>query len=209
MKKMSEKELEDRYREQRMKDVPSMWDEIEKNLAPKESASKNTIPFRKRIPVKQLSAVAAILVVAVLLVSVLKPLWESAHSEKADMSMEGDNSKWDSQYAENKELQDSVNSTEPSNENLVQPDMEMEAVIQLKVQVKSVQTASENAEQYTGGGFRITAEVLDGGNSSYLPDDEIIIYYYGSDYGTDDLTGTLTLQLEESEEILKLLKILP
>lgn len=71
MNKLSEKELEKYYKELRMTDVPPMRDEIERNLAPRETVRKNTIPLWRRIPVKQLSAAAAVLVVALLLVSVL------------------------------------------------------------------------------------------------------------------------------------------
>ncbi len=238
MKELSEKELEKYYKELRMTDVPPMWDEIERNLAPKEKREpseviseneissisekepptvqkeadrKRTIPLWRRIPVKQLSAAAAVLVVALLLVSVL--------------GAPGGSSKEDSAGADKSELLEEKNSVEDrltgkeeqktdfSADGQREPGMNEQSGLQVTVCVRTVEPLPEqpsgDAGQSTDQGFCVIAEVLDGGSSSYLTGDEISIYYYGSDYQEADFTGTMKLQVEEVNKKINLLKILP
>lgn len=41
MREFSEKELEEKYKDLKMQDIPDMWEDIERNLAPKKVKSKN------------------------------------------------------------------------------------------------------------------------------------------------------------------------
>ena len=210
MNKLSEKELEKYYKELRMTDVPPMWDEIERNLAPRETSRKSTIPLWRRIPVKQLSAAAAVLVVALLLVSVLGAPGGSSKEDSAGA---------DKSVVSGEKLFDECNTqgtkeekTDFSREEQLELGMNAQSGLQITVCVRSVEPLPEqpsgDAGQSLDEGFCVIAEVLDGG-SSYLTGDEISIYYYGSDYQEADFTGTMKLQVEEVNKKINLLKILP
>ena len=237
MNKLSEKELEKYYKELRMTDVPPMWDEIERNLAPREkkepsevisgneissisekepstvskkTSRNSTIPLWRRIPVKQLSAAAAVLVVALLLVSVLGAPGGSSKEDSAGA---------DKSVVSGEKLFDECNTqgtkeekTDFSREEQLELGMNAQSGLQITVCVRSVEPLPEqpsgDAGQSLDEGFCVIAEVLDGG-SSYLTGDEISIYYYGSDYQEADFTGTMKLQVEEVNKKINLLKILP
>lgn len=211
MNKLSEKELEKYYKELRMTDVPPMWDEIERNLAPKKTDRKRTIPLWRRIPVKQLSAAAAVLVVALLLASVLGAPGGSSKEDSvgADKSAVSGETLFDECNTQGTKEE----KTDFSREEQLDPDMNAQSGLQITVCVRSVEPLPEqpsgDAGQSTDEGFCVIAEVLDGGSSSYLTGDEISIYYYGSDYQEADFTGTMKLQVEEVNKKINLLKILP
>lgn len=86
MREFSEKELEEKYKDLKMLDIPDMWEDIERNLAPKNVESKNAESQttekkanskkavrsrRKRIPIGRIASIAAVLVVVLLVV----PVW--------------------------------------------------------------------------------------------------------------------------------------
>lgn len=82
MKELSEKELENEYKDLKMTDVPDMWADIERNLAPKESKEPDDskpsgedlklVPIRmkNRIPIKKIASMAAVVAAVLLLVPV-------------------------------------------------------------------------------------------------------------------------------------------
>ncbi len=238
MKELSEKELEKYYKELRMTDVPPMWDEIERNLAPKEKREpseviseneissisekepptvqkeadrKRTIPLWRRIPVKQLSAAAAVLVVALLLVSVLGAPGGSSKEDSAGADKSEFSGEKISDDCDTKDMMEEKTSLSADGQR--EPGMNEQSGLQITVCVRMVEPLPEqplgDAGQSTDQGFCVIAEVLDGGSSSYLTGDEISIYYYGSDYQEADFTGTMKLQVEEVNKKINLLKILP
>lgn len=238
MNKLSEKGLEKYYKELRMTNVPPMWDEIERNLAPrekkessevisgneissisekepstvsKEIGRNSALPLWRRIPVKRLSAVAAVLVVALLLVSVLGAPGGSSKEDSAGA---------DKSAVSGEKLFDECNTQGTKEENTSlsadgqrEPGMNAQSGLQITVCVRSVEPLPEqpsgDAGQSPDESVCVIAEVLDGGSSSYLTGDEISIYYYGSDYQEADFTGTMKLQVEEVNKKINLLKILP
>lgn len=91
MREFSEKEIEEKYKDLKMMNVPDMWEDIERNLAPKNVEFKNVesknaesqmtekkadnkkaVGSRgKRIPIGRIASIAAVLAVVLLAV----PVW--------------------------------------------------------------------------------------------------------------------------------------
>lgn len=66
MKELSEKELELEYKNLKMMDVPDMWADIERNLAPKNPVRSEQ--KKKAIPIRRISSIAAAVAVVLLLI---------------------------------------------------------------------------------------------------------------------------------------------
>ncbi len=116
MKEFSEKELEDQYKNWKMMDVPPMWEEIEKKLAPKEKRVPASVGKRKRVPMRRMAAAAAILCVLL-----LGPAWYQIRkglSAKSELEMLDHSSSADGAWEEEasgsapKESQDTAESPE-------------------------------------------------------------------------------------------------
>ncbi len=199
MRELSEQELEEQYKEAKMMEVPSMWDKIEGNLADREriepvpdreqKAKKDIVSFRKRIPVGKLAAAAAALAVMFLLASVFKPLVGTLQKEDKSMADQNKSDKaeqYDSAYENSSSENDSNYHLKPY-------------AIRITVRVKSVEAETH----------QITAEVLEAGESSLLPGDEVLISYAGSGYEESNFSGVLKLQVEKRSKNFKLIEILP
>lgn len=198
MRELSEQELEEQYKEAKMMEVPSMWDKIEGNLADRERielvpdreqrAKKDIVSFQKRIPVGKLAAAAAALAVVLLLASMVQPLAGMIQlNEKSVADGKSDKAELDAS------IQDERLDGEDNSYDL------KAYAIQITVQVKSVEAEAH----------QITAEVLEAGESSYLPGDEISVSYAGSGYEEADFSGVLKLQVEKRAGNFKLIEILP
>ncbi len=215
MKEFSEKELEDQYKNWKMMDVPPMWDEIEKNLAPKENRVPVSVVKRKRFPVRRMAAAAAILCVLLLgpaWYQIRKGLSVKSESGSVDESVSSDGS-WEEAEAgcAPEEILDMAESSEAgASEEAVSEEAVNKAekaegvpapVFQAKIQVKEVQVLEQEVQ--------VTAWIMEPGDGPFKEEEEIVMLYEGEEYQEADFSGVLHVRLQIEEKNLKLLEILP
>lgn len=219
MKEFSEKELEDKYKDWKMMDVPPMWDVIEKNLAPKKIEGSVSIVKKRRFSVRRMAAAAA--AVCLLLLWPVLHLAQQGEHTKSD-SGAGENSSpeyaWEGEtaggapeesmdMAENADAEGSIEEDEGmlwSEAAADKADGYEETVreaFQVEIQVKEVQVLKQ--------GVQVTAWITEQGDGPYQNQEEVTILYEGDEYGEADFSGILRVRLQKVETILKLLEILP
>ena len=216
MRELSEKELEKEYKDLKMTDIPDMWDDIERNLAPKKK--------KRVVPIRRIASMAAVVAAVAVLVPVMYVIQQGG---KKNASM-------DSAVNENASMSESadMNGSAGMEESFQESSdvyNKMENILQLEIRVQNVEK--------TEGGLLILATVTDhpdsndsdeaGQSSGYQPGDEIrILYEYEENesgesdkkedpesgdmgYAEEDFSGILKVLCEKTEENLKLLEILP
>ena len=217
MRELSEKEIEIEYRDVKLTDIPDMWNDIERNLAPKR---------RKRvIPVRRIASMAAVVAAVILLIPVASVVLQS---EKGNMDandgmgedvnqemMDAENnmaSDESEQKAEDNNEDSAANGDDGSEQEDVgpnEPDGLKDIVLQLEVEIHKA------AER--GKGIIIAATVADILNDSSegvqdfyeIGEEVVIIYEYDElGYTIEDFTGNLVIACEEKEGEFKLLEIL-
>lgn len=234
MKEFSEKELEELYKDVKLQEIPSMWEDIERNLAPKKP--------RKVLRFRHYASAAAVVLVLLLAVPVLQNIRKSDSGENLYNSSEGaayDTGASDSSAPESAEYesagmeypedvigQDAAPS-EAGGESAEEATESDGAVPGSGAAEKYDEGVSaENAADKTGvafvqlgievqaiqessEGFVITALVTDSGDSSYREQTTLTILYEGTAYRAADISGTFRVKLVQEEKNLKLLEILP
>ncbi len=215
MKELSEKELEDQYRNLKMTDVPDLWESIERNLAPKKpQKAKKTVPNRLVVPL------AAAVAVAVLLVPVTGVLRQSGAGE--NMAYEN----FTGGSSDAADVSDSV--TMPAEEQTESPENDAQASRPEDGENQSQMELTVLVEQVreTDGGLALQAQVVEAGDSGYQPGNQLCIVCENGEnsYQKEDFQGTLCLRVEKhpagipgchaagtgkGEEALRLLEILP
>lgn len=203
MKKFSEKELMQLYKEAKMKEIPDLWKGIEENLASK-------APETEAAPVKEkqgshrrwLTGLAAAAAVALLAIPAWqmqqggrKDLNESAQEAPAaeaneamppaDSSMEAEGGSFDKALAEEEAGQA----------------WEDEFHLEVDLKVEQVQSTLE--------GFLVTGEILAAEENWFEAGEQVRVFYEGDDYKEEDFFGTIRVLLDVEEENLLILEILP
>lgn len=195
MRELSEKELEDEYRNLKMTDVPDMWKSIERNLAPKKQ--------KKVIPIRPIASLAAVVAVVLLLVPVVRSIRQSKSGDMAYENSAADNSVNSATSNDGwGETEEQTNDQAQAEED-TEEEQEAQSQVTLMVLIQQVQEA-EN-------GLLILAEVTEAEDSGYQPGEQLHISYEYDEkaYQKEDFQGTLRLRLQKEEENLKLLEILP
>ncbi len=195
MRELSEKELEDEYRNLKMTDVPDMWKSIERNLAPKKQ--------KKVIPIRPIASLAAVVAVVLLLVPVVRSIRQSKSGDMAYENSAADNSVNSATSNDGwGETEEQTNDQAQAEED-IEEEQEAQSQVTLMVLIQQVQEA-EN-------GLLILAEVTEAEDSGYQPGEQLHISYEYDEkaYQKEDFQGTLRLRLQKEEENLKLLEILP
>lgn len=217
----SENYLTSNYRNIKMTDVPPMWEEIERNLAPRKP--------RKVIPLRRLASLAAVVLAILILVPVLYVLQQGqgkkmsqsdggfnseAQMEDVD-KMESDGNEEElyievskdsdeaSGAAKDQGAQSSGESdiAEPEAEELTGP--EARDILQLQVQILEARTEE--------GQLLIIAKVLGASEVGWPKGEIVTLTCDEGKYDLTDFQGTMSLEviMEKEENIFKILEILP
>lgn len=212
MRELSEKEMEELYKNAKLTEIPDMWDEIERNLAPKK---------KKKSPMKWIAPITSLAAVMLLVLVLIPVIGRIGVSNSKDMAMEnvsGEQSEGtaeeiigDQSVAENETAGDRFNEAEDSN-----PQQEM--MIGTPPLYSQDNVGSNNnvwiatvkilALEETEQGLEILAEVIEEKEDISI-EQNITIYYEDDTYEKQAFQGILTIKIEENEKKLKLLEILP
>ena len=235
MKEFSEKELEELYKDVKLQEIPSMWEDIERNLAPKKP--------RKVLKFRYYASAAAVVLVLLLAVPVLQNIRKADSGENLYNSSGGaaydagtsdssapESAEYESagmEYPEEMIGQDAAPSeagAEESTEETMEGDVadpgsgatgKYDENVSAENATDKAGEASLQLEievwavQETREGLVITALVTDSGDSSYREQTTLTILYEGTAYRAADISGTFRVKLVQEEKNLKLLEILP
>ena len=237
MTEFSEKELEELYKDIKLQEIPSMWEDIERNLAPKKP--------RKVFKFRYYASAAAVVFVLLLAVPVLQNIRkagsdngggdynssegaaydagasdssapELAEYESADTGYQKDMTEQNAAPTEAGTGESAEGSTEsggadPGSGATGKYDEELssESVADKTGEASQQLEIEVQAVRETREGFTITALVTDSGDSSYREQTTLTILYEGTAYRAADISGILRVKLVQEEKNLKLLEILP
>ena len=207
MRELSDKELEDEYRDLKMTDIPDMWESIERNLAPKKP--------KKVIPIRTIASLAAVVAVVLLLAPVVRSIRQSEDMADANSAAENSvnsatsNDSWGETEQQTNEQAQAEEDTEEEQEESGQGTAEHSEALEEQSQVTL--TVLIQQVQEADNGLLILAEVTEAEDSGYQPGEQLHISYEYDEkaYQKEDFQGTLRLRLQKEEENLKLLEILP
>lgn len=217
----SENYLTSNYRNIKMTDVPPMWEEIERNLAPRKP--------RKVIPLRRLASLAAVVLAVLILVPVLYVLQQGqgkkmsqsdgglnseAQMEDVD-KMESDGNEEELYIEVSKDsdeasgavkdqgAQSSGASDIPKTETEELTGQEAGSILQLQVQIQEAR-----AEE---GQLLIIAKVLGASEVGWPKGETVTLTCDEGKYDLTDFQGTMSLEviMEKEENIFKILEILP
>lgn len=231
MREFSEKELQEEYKNLKMTEIPDMWDDIERNLAPKK---------KKVISLRVLGSVAAVFAAVILIGPVLHVIQqggmvsmdmltnESASMMESAESVVEDNESVESIVEDNESAENVVQDME-NVENMVEDNGGNYAEVNVGADTgdrkESTETEYTSNEQTApkwniieleveiqntraeSGQLVITAKVLSPVDDSYAAGDVVEIRGNEEQYQASDFAGVMSLQVEKKEENLILLEI--
>lgn len=182
------------YKESRQQEILDLWSRIESELPPK--------TVKKVFPVKQLGAVAAVLVLLIAIPAVM-------HSMQNDFVLQSDK-KGDTNFETSKEsagksedIKDSMQAEEDvSEENMSEEDTVLaEENTEQVAWTMQIQVLSAEAGKVTG-------QVLADESGNYSDGDEVELEYDSMEWKEEEFSEEMQLQVTEEKGILEILQIL-
>lgn len=223
---LSDKHLMEKYKNLKMTDVPPMWEEIERNLAPKKL--KKVVPFRR------LASLAAVFLAVVVLIPVMYMI---QRGQTKDMnSSDGMWADGAAQMDGNNEMEEAANAVGEEKESVLEDKIAEDGAVTEKAEadesvpeenVGSLQEFAAEQQMQNGSLLRLQVEIVDvsqegnklvmqakvlkTANGAYPEGEMISLVYEGTEYSLAAFKETLYLkvQMEREEEIYKILEILP
>lgn len=199
---LTDNKLTEVYKDMKMTDTPSMWEDIERNLAQKKP--------KKAVPVWRMASLAAVLVAVVILVPVLFLLRQQTHHKGVEIAdgAAAENAEMEHKADQNQEADIFWNQEADGNTG-AKGNSEQEAggpVLQLQVEILKVKVEER--------GIMLTVKVLQDESGTYQAGAiTTVLCEPGEDgkmeYEEADFQGTLNMKIKKEEKILKLFEILP
>lgn len=189
------------YKESRQQEILDLWSRIESELPPK--------TVKKVFPVKQLGAVAAVLVLLIAIPAVM-------HSMQNDFVLQSDK-KGDTNFETSKEsagksedIKDSMQAEEDvSEENMSEEDIVLAEEDTVLAEENTEQVAwTMQIQVLSAEAGKVTGQVLADESGNYSDGDEVELEYDSMEWKEEEFSEEMQLQVTEEKGILEILQIL-